>query len=116
MKVYLAGPMQGIPHWNYPAFHAAEKYLEGLGHEVFSPARFDTNRYGKDIAEGNEKGTIEWAEQNHGFKRNLALAEDLDWICRHAEMIAMLPGWEHSTGAFAEWATAKALGLKFLYI
>jgi hypothetical protein len=46
-----------------------------------------------------------------GFDLRDALAVDLEWICRHADMIVMLPGWEKSSGATAEHAAAKALGI-----
>jgi uncharacterized protein DUF4406 len=40
----------------------------------------------------------------------------LDYICRRAEGIAMLEGWEDSKGARAEHAIAVALGLKIRYL
>lgn len=39
MKVYLCGPMSGIPDYNYPAFHKAEAELVAMGYEVLNPTR-----------------------------------------------------------------------------
>lgn len=114
MKVYLAGPMTGIPHFNYPAFHAAAASLRSDGHEVFNPAEHDIEMFGKDIS--NPTGCAVQAADEHGFDRRAALKADLAWICDHADAIALLPGWERSSGANAERALANALGLSILTI
>lgn len=116
MRVYLAGPMRGLPEFNFPAFHRAAAILRGQGHEVFSPAEKDIERHGVDISKGNADGDEEYASKQHGFSLREALGIDLAWICAHAEAVALLPGWERSTGANAERAAAKALGLKLLYL
>lgn len=112
MRIYLAGPMTGIPHFNYPAFNAAAASLRGDGHTVFSPAEHDFEMHGKDIS--NPEGSAEQAERDHGFSRRDALKADLSWICDNAEAIALLPGWQRSTGAQTERALAVALGLKIM--
>ena len=35
-KVYVAGPMTGLPEFNYPAFFAAEEYLRSHGAKVMN--------------------------------------------------------------------------------
>lgn len=111
MKLYLAGPMRGYPEFNFPAFHEAAKQLRAMGHEVFSPAERDIERHGTDISAGNTRGDEAEATAKHGFDLRVALADDLAWICAHAEGIAMLKGWSGSRGARAEYHTAMALGL-----
>ena len=105
MKLYLAGPMTGIEHYNFPAFDAAAKQLREAGHTVFNPAENDReNGFNATGLQGHEAA-------EHGFDLRTALKQDLSWICDHAEGIALLPGWEESKGARAEVALAKALGL-----
>lgn len=116
MKIYLAGPMSGISEFNYPAFHAAAAKLRADGHEVFSPAEHDIEVHGVDISKGNDNGCDKQAARDHGFDRRKALKADLEFICLHADAIAMLPGWEKSRGAKAERATAIALGLEVIYL
>ncbi len=116
MKIYIAGPMRGIPNFNFPAFFEAEKQLRELGHEVFNPADRDNKHHGTDISHGNHTGSIEQAAQEHGFNLRDALAHDLAYICREAEGIAMLPGWEKSKGAIAEKSAAEAIGIKVIYM
>src|ERR1035437_1753851 len=105
MKIYLAGPMRGLPEFNFPAFRAAAVKLREAGHTVFNPAEKDEERHGTDISKGNTAGSEAVAAAQHGFSLRVALGQDLDWICEHAEGIALLPGWEKSSGAKAEWAT-----------
>lgn len=113
-KVYVAGPMRGIPELNFPAFNAAAATLRQLGCEVFNPAEKDNERYGVDISKGNTTGCEEVAAKEHGFNLREALALDLEFICRHADAVALLPGWQNSKGAQAERAAAVALGLKVI--
>lgn len=112
MRIYLAGPMTGIPHFNYPAFNAAAAKLRADGHEVFNPAEHDIAMHGKDIS--NPTGCAETAAREHGFDRRAALNADLSWICDSADAIALLPGWERSSGALAERALATALSLEIM--
>jgi Domain of unknown function (DUF4406) len=116
MRVYLSGPMQNIPFFNFPAFRAAATKLRGQGYEVFSPAERDIEQHGIDISDGNETGDIALAVKQCGFSIRDALADDCEYICRHADAIAMLPGWEHSKGAKAERALGIALGHSIIYL
>lgn len=116
MKIYLAGPMRGIPEFNFPAFMAAAKKLRAAGHEVFNPAEKDNERHGTDISKGNATGDEAEAGKTHGFNLREALGTDLAYICGHADGIAMLPGWPNSKGARAELATAEALGLRVILL
>ena len=100
MKVYLAGPMRGYAEFNFPAFYAYAKKLRNEGHEVFSPAEKDNERHGTA----------------HGFNLREALAVDLEFICKHADAVALMPGWEKSKGATAEKSAADALGLELIYL
>lgn len=116
MKIYLAGPMRGVPLFNFPAFDAAAAALRKLGHTVFNPAERDNEHHGTDISKGNATGCEIQATKDHGFNLREALHSDLAFICLEAEAIALLPGWENSKGVAAERATALALGLPVLVL
>lgn len=116
-RFYIAGPMSGLPNFNFPAFNAAALHLRGQGHTVFNPAERDIERHGgTDISAGNEKGDPALAASQHGFSLREALADDTAFICKEATAIAMLPGWENSKGARAEHALAVALGHEIIYL
>lgn len=105
---YLAGPMRGIPSFNFPAFFMAEQELVDDGVEVYNPARHDQDVLGfKHWHEctGNEDLT------GLGITMRQCLGTDLAYICERAKWICVLPGWETSRGASAEVATAIALGM-----
>lgn len=116
MNIYLAGPMRGYKDFNFPAFMQAAKELRSQGHTVFNPAERDLER---DIEEGreptwqSETGDISAAEAK-GFDRRLAITDDLTYIIQKADAIALLPGWETSKGANAEFWTAKFLDLEVI--
>lgn len=112
MKVYLAGPMRGYKNFNFPAFDYAAEQLRNRGFEVFSPAERDREEYGSDI-EDNPTGD-ESKVTNAACTINDCMSADCEWICRNADAVALLPGWEKSSGANAEVALAKALGLSVI--
>lgn len=105
-KVYISGPMRRKPGFNFQAFDEADQALKELGYETFNPAA-------KDRANGFDFSTLTGHEDlsEYGFDLRTALAEDLAWICEHAELVVVLEGWQHSRGALAEVRTAEALGI-----
>lgn len=87
IKVYLSGPMTGLPDNNYPAFIRAACALSSMGMTVLSP---------------HEAPACEsWEEY---------MRHDIRMLC-DADAICMLPGWETSRGALAERFVATTLGL-----
>ncbi|MFZ4835924.1 DUF4406 domain-containing protein [Rouxiella sp. Mn2063] len=91
MKIYIAGPMSGLPDFNRPEFNVARTLLKLDGHSVLSPAILPD-----------------------GFEQR----EYMD-ICiamvRCVDCVYMLKGWEKSAGARAEHALAEKLNLKIIY-
>ncbi|HAT3921239.1 TPA: DUF4406 domain-containing protein [Kluyvera ascorbata] len=91
MKVYIAGPMSGLPNFNRAAFNHAHFHLWSKGHVVLNPALLPdglTQPQYMDIC--------------------LAMLR-----CAHA--IYLLDGWEKSAGARAEKALAEKLSLEIMY-
>jgi hypothetical protein len=107
MKVYLCGPMRGYPAWNAAAFdrYAAEWTLEG--HTVLSPVARE-RLSGIDPLTMSKEELAVWAGNGDWLRK--VISEDVAMICS-AEAVAVLPGWETSTGATVEVALALFLGL-----
>ena len=111
-KVYLAGPMRGIPAYNFPAFFAAERAIreESPGTFVFNPARNDCEHYGLDPEDPRRAGD-KLQSEHYNFSIRTALSQDLAWICQNANALILLPNWETSNGALAERACCLALDI-----
>lgn len=88
-RIYIAGPMSGLPDFNYPAFHAAAAVLRGQGHHVENPAENPPPACGT------------W----QGYMR-MSLRQIAACDCLY-----MLPGWRSSRGARIEHGLALDLGL-----
>ena len=95
MTYYISGPMTGLPDFNRAAFRAAEANLRADGLSVITPCWAILPRGGMPYRE--------------------MLTADLEDICKHADALYMLKGWEHSPGARAEHAVAVALKLPIAY-
>lgn len=84
-RVYLSGPMTGIPEYNRRAFMAAEARLRTRGFVTVNPWRMRA-------VEG-------WNRPDY-MRRDIASLAGCD-------AIYMLPGWTRSIGARWEWLIAR---------
>ena len=114
MKIYIAGPMRGIPYFNFPAFDRAKKYLENIGHAVVSPADIDRENGFDPINLGPDYDWEHWDGKAFGFSLQETIDRDLKAL-KECDAIFMLEGWENSRGARAEKALAEWMGLIVTY-
>lgn len=112
MKIYVAGKMRGLPYFGYQAFNDATDKLRSEGHEVFNPVEEGEKIYGPDTYTGSPTGD----EGLAGIDGRVVFSNDLAFISKKADAVALLPGWETSKGAIAEKAVAEALGLQVMYL
>ena len=110
MKIYLSGPMTGLPEYNYPAFHKAARALRAVGYRVVNPAELHPHsRLRRWIAAMLAMLNLTpattlptWDEYMREALRGLL----------GCEAIVLLPGWEHSRGARCEVSLATELGMR----
>lgn len=88
-RIYLSGPMSGLPELNFPAFHAMAARLRAAGHEVVNPAEL------------NPDPAADW---------NQCMRRDIAALCT-CTTLALMPGWETSQGAQLELHIAHRIGL-----
>ena len=100
---YLAGPMRGLPFFNFPAFDKAAAELRSEDWIVHSPAEKDRDTL--DV-EKCPRGSEEELKAQ-GFSLASALTWDFAHILDSSALIA-LPGWERSTGCLWELTVAHA--------
>ena len=107
--VYIAGPMRGYAAFNFPAFDEAEARFRENGWNVVNPAEMD-----RENGFDETRDTIpEDPEERVALMREF-MERDLMAILQRCTAIAMLPGWEKSSGAQVELALARFLGLDVL--
>ena len=85
MKLYLSGPITGIPLGNKPLFDSEADRLRALGYTVINPWEL------------NPDGSADWLD---------CMLIDLPAV-KECQGIALLPGWILSNGAQMEYITAK---------
>jgi len=103
-SIYIAGPMSGIPEFNFPAFYDAAESWHRIGWKVFNPA----NKEGETLSEESRKNGDPIQAQKDGFNFREVFMWDVDKVV-HSDAIYMLRGWENSPGARAEHAVAVAV-------
>lgn len=92
MKLYLSGPMTGIPEKNKPEFDRCSEALRNMGHEVVVP----------EPVENADPGTNDY---------DSCLRQDLiDML--GCEAVITLEGWHNSRGARLEVSTAIQVGMR----
>lgn len=88
-KVFISGPMTGLPNYNREAFDEAEEMLLKAGFTVVNPAKFGID--------GMTDADIARIDLNALLSCNY---------------IYQLEGWTYSKGASAEWSIALWAGIK----
>lgn len=93
MRVYISGPVTGLPKEEYlRAFEEAENNLQAAGHETFNPAK------------------------SHSLMPKWFTHDNYMQLCkREMEMcdaMIQLPGWEQSKGCQIEYHYAWSLNMK----
>ena len=92
MRVYVAGPMTGLPDLNFPAFHAAAEKLRAEGHDAINPAEIVADT------------STSWLD---------CMRADIAQLVK-CDAVYMLPGWKNSRGATLEHHIASTLGLQVI--
>ena len=106
---YLAGPMSGVPQFNFPLFGRVADDLRTLGYAIISPAELDDDET-RRIALSSFDGGPEEKHESWGTY----LARDVKLIADMCKGIIFLPGWRKSRGARLEAFVGILCGHQFM--
>lgn len=107
LRVYVAGPMTGVPQFNYPRFDTAAAQLREMGYTVVTPSELDAP-HTRAIALQCETGTtaeFRFMLEQAGLPIETwgdFLSRDVKIVADDVDCIALLPGWQKSRGARLE--------------
>ena len=91
-KVYIAGPMTGLPDFNHPAFNAYAAKLEAEGCIVLNPA------------------ILPMGLEHYQY---MLIGQSMLVV---ADEVHLLPGWVNSKGALMEHQWATCSGKRIHYV
>lgn len=91
-RVYISGPMTGLPDLNFQAFNAEATRLKNLGYDVINPAELCDS-------------SMSWHE---------CMRVDLSALLT-CDVIDMIDGWQESSGAHLEMNIAHRVGIKIVF-
>lgn len=89
-RIYIAGPMTGLPDFNYPAFNREAARLRAQGYQVENPA------------ENPDPPSKSWPDY-----MRMAITQLV-----RCDTLVLLPFWHTSRGACLEHHIALQLGLR----
>jgi hypothetical protein len=95
-RIYISGPMSGMPNWNFDLFNKVDALLREQGYEhIFNPATL----------EGEEH---DWVK---------CMKRDISIMCQNdVNAVVLLDGWTESKGATMEIYMARAFDMgTFIY-
>lgn len=93
-RIYISGPMTGLPGKNFPAFNTEAQRLRQLGFDVVNPV--DVNP---------DEASMTWHE---------CLRNDLAALLT-CDTLALLDGWQQSAGAHLEMHVAHRVGMEIVF-
>ena len=111
MRIYISGPMTGMPNHNRAAFEAAARRLREQGHFVINPHDLTPIFGTADEITGSFAALYAGDDAFGGSLAQCVMDADLAAV-RSCDRIYLLKGWENSRGAKKELAEAIKCGLE----
>ncbi len=97
-SLYISGPIRGKKSGNRPAFAKAVTYLDSLGYASINPHDLQD----KPTDKPDTKSPLDI---------RIIMLHDIMVLATQCHGIFMLPGWEKSSGALAEYWFARSINM-----
>lgn len=107
-KVYISGPMTGIPDYNRSEFKKAEDKFTQMNFEVINPHNLFTKEELDEIF-----SKVKSKEITEEDAWGIFMKRDIEHLMK-CDFVAILPYWETSRGANLELANAKAVKMPII--
>ena len=108
--LYLAGPMTGIPQFNFPAFASAAHALRAVGFQVVSPHEQDDPAVAAAAWESPTGDPADLPATGKGADPLETAIENVKNV-HECDGVALLPDWQRSAGTRHEIETAHRFRL-----
>jgi hypothetical protein len=105
--VYIAGPMTGLPRFNYPAFAEAEELIAECGVSVFNPTKLVNTADEYDEIMASVDGTYNFS---NGKTWSDFIIPSVKVIIDRVGSLVFLKDWQTSRGARLEAVVAHLCG------
>lgn len=111
-RVYISGPISGLPNGNRYAFEMAEQLVVDCGHLAVNPQKLNHEHEGRGCrGRDNVRHPSDTTVEQHLY--GCYMAADLLALL-DCDIIDMLAGWTGSRGARLEYEVAEACGLEIV--
>lgn len=108
---YIAGPMTGLPQFNYPLFDKIAANLRAQGVKVITPSELDTPNVREEALTSPDGDFSKFV--GNGDTWGDILSRDVKIVANEVSGILLLPGWHQSRGARLEVFVGLLTGKQF---
>lgn len=106
-KIYVSGPMSGLPLDNFPAFKAVTAKLRARGYDVVCPT---------EVNPGVGKPAPDAPREVHDAYWSECIRADIAAMAAECGAIVLIPGWQYSKGAHMELGAAHRFAMRIVQL
>lgn len=106
MRIFIAGPVDGVPNNRLKRFDQLKKYFESRGYEIITEIDVPTPELEKDV-----ERLIDKCDKGPDLVSWLILSMIKFWTLANCDALFLLSGWQECHTSIILFVIAKKLGL-----